>query len=322
MGTAEPATAGLQAAAPNLQGYVFGVDLVGSFAVPHIAPPRASGTARPTLVEPATAHEIDDRWRTTGVESLVDRRHPDGRPFMLIDQHESLGFRVWAPRHGRYEVSTDGRRVRCAVPSGTDRWERLFFAQTLPLAAGLQRIELFHASAIALDGRAVAFVAPSGSGKSSVAAHLLARGAELVTDDVLALESIGESVVAHPGANVLRLDDAELRRIPGSVGTISGEADKIHLSCRLVSGPLPLSAIYYLERTSAVSSLTVEHPEDSEPNLLLGSSFISYIRTPQFLADHLELCAHAARTVPTFRLRVPNATDAAGVAARIEAELG
>ena len=46
--------------------------------------------------------------------------------------------------------------------------------------------QLLHASAVALDGRAVMLCGPSGSGKSSVALHLIAaHGARLISDDRL-----------------------------------------------------------------------------------------------------------------------------------------
>src|SRR3954470_2092194 len=178
MATAEPRSKKRGTSALNRLGSAFGVELVGSFPVPHIAPPTAGEPRRSVSVEPTTTDEIQRRWRARGVESggdrpdpdgravesVCDRRYPDGRPFMLIDRHPELGYRIWAPRYGRYEVSHDGRSIACAIPPHSLRWERLFFAQVMPLAAALQRVELFHASAVSLDGRAVAFAAPSGTG--------------------------------------------------------------------------------------------------------------------------------------------------------------
>src|SRR5207247_95773 len=145
--------------------------------------------------------------------------------FMTIAEHASLGFRIWAPRYGRYEVSSDGTRLRCAVPARTSRWHRLLFAQVLPLAAALQGMDLFHASAVSISDRVSAFVAQPGAGKTSLAAHLVDRGATLVTDDVLALEATADAVVAHPGAGLLCIDEHELATL-ASPGYVEGRSDK------------------------------------------------------------------------------------------------
>ena len=66
-----------------------------------------------------------------------------------------------------------------------------------------------HASAVAFDDRVVAFSASSGTGKTSTALHMLARGARFVTDDVLAV-SVGEDgILAHPAraSSALRASD-------------------------------------------------------------------------------------------------------------------
>lgn len=43
--------------------------------------------------------------------------------------------------------------------------------------------EIFHASSVALGGRGVLILGASGSGKSSLALHLMAFGATLISDD-------------------------------------------------------------------------------------------------------------------------------------------
>ena len=56
--------------------------------------------------------------------------------------------------------------------------------------------ENLHASTVALDGRAVVIVGPSGSGKSDLALRLLDRGFVLVSDDRTIVRKAGEKVVA------------------------------------------------------------------------------------------------------------------------------
>ena len=56
--------------------------------------------------------------------------------------------------------------------------------------------ENLHASTVALDGRAVVIVGPSGSGKSDLALRLLDRGFVLVSDDRTIVRKAGDKVIA------------------------------------------------------------------------------------------------------------------------------
>jgi serine kinase of HPr protein (carbohydrate metabolism regulator) len=61
--------------------------------------------------------------------------------------------------------------------------------------------ETLHATAIAIDGRAVLFEGLSGSGKSDLALRLIDRGATLVSDDYTLLVRSGDTLLAsNPGA--------------------------------------------------------------------------------------------------------------------------
>ena len=91
------------------------------------------------------------------------------------------------------------------------------------LAAVLQQrgLLVLHASAVAFNGDAVAFLGGSGWGKSTLAATLYARGHPLVADDLVAVDVGGrENPIVLPGFPQLKLlpeaaaaslgDDAEL----------------------------------------------------------------------------------------------------------------
>src|SRR5260221_11996236 len=107
MAPAEVAPARSASATGAPQGYAFGLELEGELEVPHIAPAPASSLGRRLTTELVESRALDRRWSTTGVSTVVDRRYPDGRLFMTIAEHASLGFRIWAPRYGRYEVVPD-----------------------------------------------------------------------------------------------------------------------------------------------------------------------------------------------------------------------
>ena len=66
-------------------------------------------------------------------------------------------------------------------------------------------------SVIAIEGRALALAGPPGSGKSSLALALIDRGAVLVGDDGVALERVGDTVLASPAPEIAGM--IELRGI-------------------------------------------------------------------------------------------------------------
>jgi HPr kinase/phosphorylase len=53
-----------------------------------------------------------------------------------------------------------------------------------------------HASCVAVDGRGLLILGPSGSGKSSLALQMIGLGAILVADDQVEVTRVGEALVA------------------------------------------------------------------------------------------------------------------------------
>ena len=78
---------------------------------------------------------------------------------------------------------------------------------------------ILHATCVALSGRAVLIIGPSGSGKSALALELIALGARLVADDRTVLTSVDGKLIASPpeaiagmiearGVGILKVDYA------------------------------------------------------------------------------------------------------------------
>ena len=303
-------------------GNAFGIDVRSSFRIPEL-PLRGGREDFPeTRLELADARRLKNEWPAREARKVVERTFPDGSPMLVVERHER-GFHIWAPRYGRHVLAPDGSHVRSAVPRiAAWRWERLLFAQVLPLAAALAGRELFHASAVSLGGGAIAFIGRSGAGKSSVAAHLVARGASLVTDDVLALsvEQRGDRIRAYPGTRLAGIDTKELAAMTADgrarLGAIIGRSDKAHFAVPVVDSPLPLLAVYFLRRNEG---LDIDiGPSETLASHLLGSSFLSYLDSPNYLVGHLEVCALIAETVPTYVATTPPTAGAKEVAAAVE----
>ena len=67
---------------------------------------------------------------------------------------------------------------------------------------------LLHATAVAIDGRAVLLGGPSGSGKSDLALRLIDAGARLVADDQSELSRRGDVLMVRAPATIAGLIEA------------------------------------------------------------------------------------------------------------------
>src|SRR5262249_23664416 len=139
----------------------FGLKVRSDFPLIGAVPDAASvrGRRREVHITTVGSAELPRRH-----ETLLERVYADGSLGMRVSRLDDGSYLIEAPGHGRFRVADDGSRVSCdrlAQPSL--RWHRPLFAQALPLAATLNGFELLHASAIALENRALAFVADSGT---------------------------------------------------------------------------------------------------------------------------------------------------------------
>lgn len=65
-----------------------------------------------------------------------------------------------------------------------------------------QKLELVHATAVAIDGSAVLIIGKSGSGKSDLALRLIDRGALLISDDIVQVDGTAVPPTLHPAPNI------------------------------------------------------------------------------------------------------------------------
>ncbi|NNE11581.1 MAG: hypothetical protein HKN41_04965 [Ilumatobacter sp.] len=164
---------------------------------------------------PATSDSIDVELRRSPVE--VDTSVPPDGPLLAsasVDgdwwyavvetpagatvRFNSCAEFTISPTLDSVELRVDPNGVRShLVPV-------LFAGTVVAVLLTLRGVTLLHASAVAVDEQALAFIGQSGRGKSTVAALMCNAGAALVTDDVLAVEARGTATCVG-GASELRL---------------------------------------------------------------------------------------------------------------------
>lgn len=302
----------------------FGLDLDSGTPLPFLdgagEGARAHPTGRPLRIGYG---EQPPAWPQDS-QLVSDERGLDGE---VIFQIESAGgaYRFHGPAYGCTVLSGDGTEVDGAPgEEGLAGWQRLLVAQVLPFAAALQGLEVLHAGAVVVDGIGVALSGPSGSGKTSLALALVRRGAELLADDVLAVERAGDGLLAHPGAPIAGIDLAEAERLGlqgegEQPGVLAVSAREKVARAALAPGPVPLGALFLLDRRLEGPEEPSFEPE-AEPRQLLASTFNLLLASPERLAGLLDICAQlAARRVE--RVTFGSATDPDQLAAAIWARL-
>lgn len=186
--------------------------------------------AVPEALDGATAH--GPSWQMAGERFLI--RIPGVARFLL----------------------RDGRAIDFEPEAGADPADiPIFILGTVFGILLHQRGQIvLHASAVAVEGKAILFCGTSGSGKSTIAAALVQHGRPLVTDDLCAL-SIGSDgpVAVHPDGRQLRLWSQTIDRL--ALGDRRGERMRARLEKYYVESDgvsdraLPLGAIYVLRES-------------------------------------------------------------------------
>ncbi len=213
---------------------------------------------------------------------------------------------------GEFVVSGDGRDVRCRRFRGaTAEAFRVYLVQrALSFAMVKRGLEPLHATAIAHDGAAIAFLGDSGTGKSTLAAACLRAGDTLVTDDLLVARRDGERLIAMPGPKRLKLFPSTARRLLGltSGPRMNAHTRKIVVPVapeRAVTRELPLRVVYVLAPHRS-RDITIETlgPRDAF-HTLLRHTFNYLHRDRDRLQRLFDEAADLSGRVPVKRLSYP-----------------
>lgn len=208
----------------------------------------------------------------------------------------------------------DGREIVIERALGAaDEDVRLFLLGTAFGALLHQRDTLaLHASAIAVSGRCVAFLGDRGAGKSTLAAAFQRKGAQILTDDVCAVQFDPEgrpSVV--PGYPQAKLWADALRRLemePESLRRVRAHEDKrvLPTHASFSEAPRPLTRLYILEPadTSDISLTPLTGPDKF-------TALQTHTYRPQFLegldvrVPHFRAATRLAAQLPMVRVVRP-----------------
>jgi len=236
---------------------------------------------------------------------------------------ESLGdggYRLTYSDTGTFDVSPDGAVIDWyRAPQAREDLARTdILGRVLALAArasGIARdsgVLMLHASAVMLRGEVAGFLAPKFFGKSTLACALTDSGAQLVTDDALAIRS-RERVECAPGVPAIRLRREAAIHLRGTDSSPASDdgGDWRHLERRgrdeVMSDWQPLGALYVLApRPSAempVAATRTQITGAQAPMALVAFAKLGGLLSGALAVDYLGHAATIASKVPIYALQ-------------------
>jgi hypothetical protein len=275
----------------------FGLDIEAATPLSFLRHATAKPTGRRLSISVHPDEPARELWPQDS-ELICDERLPDGGVNYRIETHPDHGYLISGPEYGAHLLSADGRHLRCFPEGRPDGgWQRMLVAQVLPFAALLHGLEVFHASAVMRDGEALALLGPSRSGKTSLALELCAHGASFMADDVLALETRDETLLAHPGspaAGVALEHGRAQQAADADEHVIAVNARERIVRMVGAEEPAPLGTLLFLDR-KADGPERPSFEAGADAQLLLAATFNFVLATPERLQRLLEVAALAAR---------------------------
>jgi hypothetical protein len=233
---------------------------------------------------------------------------------LFIDaERELLRFR------NRADFLFDGSDVLVWPVGDGGAWdvETLFLSSVLAYWLERSGVLAIHASAVVIDGEATAFLAPSGGGKSSLAATFLFGGQSILTDDILALRIGSSGVEAAPAFPEIRLQPDVGRHHLGErfdrFRRFHPAADK---RCVPIGGDglpfctiaKPLRALFVVRRMDSGTNRGLEtHPmsrRDAFIELVRSTYTPTLVEAVGLAPSRLERIARLVELVPAWRLTV------------------
>ncbi|MFI5072712.1 MAG: hypothetical protein ACHP8A_17670, partial [Terriglobales bacterium] len=190
----------------------------------------------------------------------------------IPDANGNPALEIWKEKHsGEYRVryshgltfylnaAVTDIRIRCEQPSPPDDVATFLLGPVFGIVLRLRGVTCLHASAVALQGKAIAFMGPPGAGKSTTAALFARSGHAVLSDDIAALVERERSFCVLPAYPCLNLWSEMIEALGGSVGKPAAEwsaVDKVRVpldsgDSRFEREALPLAAIYVLANRSA-----------------------------------------------------------------------
>jgi len=225
--------------------------------------------------------------------SFIHFRYVDGTEFLL----DRAGTRVWAVWR---------------EPLTLEDTVTYLLGPVMAFVLRLRGIVCLHASAVAVEDRALALLGPGGAGKSTTAAVFARLGYAVLADDALAVLERGDSFLAQPAYPRVRLWPESVRALYGSdeaLPLLTPNWEKRYLTLdenqeSFQPDPLPLAAIYILDERSeqaAEPAIETVAPQAALVSLITNS-YVNYLLDKTMRSQEFDFLGRLVNRVPVRRV--------------------
>lgn len=299
---------------------LYGLEVEADAALPALAPREGGGG--PEVRVTVGAHP-DGVARAGGWvrRYLSDRANADDEPTVTVDSSvDGRWVRLRYADGTEFTVDAAGTRIGCTwrAPMTLEDTATYLLGPVFGMVLRLRGLTCLHASAVAVDGRALLVCGAAGTGKSTTAAAFAARGRAVLADDVAALERGPDGFRVRGAYPHLRLWPdavAGLYGHPAALPLLTPNWEKRFLdlgggAARFEPGPLPLAAVYLLGPRAAEGAPRLEPVPAAQAVLaLVANTYVGWVPDAAAQGRDLALYGRLAREVPVLRA-VPHADPA------------
>jgi hypothetical protein len=266
--------------------------------------------------ERGTEWDVDVRWGSPVHDSA---ELPPGEVIAVYESGDNSwytatwtgsGYRMRFRDCGEFEISEDLSEVVVRRdPAGRTELLPILLAGTVSAFLLTLRGHLvLHASAVAVDGAALAFVGQSGRGKSTMAALMCVAGAELVTDDVLSVDP-GPPPTCAGGAPEVRLREKAVAIVDAqpAIATRTTADDRLAFAPGAASyEPRPLAGIVIPAPSRTAAEVETERLNAGAALVaLLSFPRVHGWRRPEVLTREFAMLSQLVNQVPVFKATIP-----------------
>ena len=298
---------------------IYGLGVLANRPIPTV--PRSTITTTDVRVSFGVLPEWFDSLEPHQVETtyVTDYGAACDTPALVFSRlHGGEFYRFSYADKTEFVVDQAGREIWCGWPEPLtlEDASTYLLGPVMGFVLLLRGLVCLHASAIVVDGHAIALIGPAGAGKSTTAAAFAARGFNVLAEDVVTLDDRGDDFLVRPAYPCIRLWPASAATLYGSSSALpplTPNWDKCYLdltrgpvleTSRFENTPRPLAAIYLLGDRRDVPEAPFVTPLDRAEGLmsLVANTYATKLMDKHMRAREFELLSRVLERVPLRRV--------------------